>query len=123
MLAGLQTLYIKATKRNISNGPIFSAISSSTVFGTRMLLFTFPHATPNLASSWSNVSSDAIDSGVFALEMTEDKSRGTLIEVHNWIETPLVSYNDGRVQMPTKIPFVWRRRPDFGGKTFRAISR
>ena len=119
-----------------------------------------------------NVPSHAVDSGVFVLEIAEDKSRavqldftpimeilkcclrdvilkierdlrnstydtsisgvkfswttlyrGTLSEVYNGKESPLVGFDGGEIQLLTKNPFVWRRRSDFGGRTFRAISR
>ena len=87
-----------------------------------MLLFTSPYEIMT-NRVWRNISSHAIDSGVFVLERAEDQSRGTLSEVYKGKETPLVNFVDGTIQMMTKNPFVWRRRSDLGGRTFRAISR
>ena len=115
---------IEDPKRILSNNANYSGLSSFTVYGTKMLLFTSTYEMPNrILPLGRNISSHAIDSGVFVLEGNEDKSSGTLSEVYQGKETRLVSSLHGKVQILTKFPFVWRRRSDFGGATFRAVSR
>ena len=88
------------------------------------MLFTFPYSMRNSTSLlWNSISGNAIDSGVLVLRMADDLVSGTLSEVYNGQEVPLVSCNNGRVNWLTKVPFVWRRRSDFGGISFRAVSR
>ena len=89
-----------------------------------MLLCVLPYSMTNSTYFLrKNISGNAIDSGVLVLRMADDLVSGTLSEVYNGQEVPLVSCNHGTVDWLTKAPFVWRRRSDFGGISFRAVSR
>ena len=79
-----------------------------------MLLCVLPYSMTNSTYLLrKNFSGNAIDSGVLMLRMTDDLVSGTLSEVYNGQEVPLVSCNHGTVDWLTKAPFVWRRRSDF----------